>query len=858
MPSPPSSTARDANGGDHARARPAPSKNKSSSSTSSRRQRRRRKPATGSAFSAQFRLNRQRGETEALLATQHDEEDFADSDGLYPPHCTWTSRDQDRLGGRPPAEADPFGNAHCNVYENIHRIRRDIITSIDDPYSLDQLKAPRMNISVVRPLVDSLYETNDLSIVYCLLVNRMQFIREQSYATHHQTVNLTRALLCELVAEKILRRYNEHNPGPRGLLKLANILVAGFEPFQGAPDEVTSQSQHAMHYWTAQRRSESGKVERKLTALEVAIVSASKSFLASSACQKVVDAIYRGKVVYTPSSFIDIIPDHWKKRPISLYDPRRAPLLNQYRLIVPRTRNLIEVCQFVILLALYIAVMAARENRMDTTYEVLELVFDVYGAGWVLDQLASILEHGWGVYTQNLWSFLDVMFSTIFIIYFVLRIWASSFVDEEKSIALARTALDILSCAAPVLIPRLAFNVMSENMLFLSLRAMMSDFLTLTALAVWCFAGFLLSLKWLHAGAHQAVTIGEWMIWIWFGLDGTGIDQSPDFHWLLGPALMVLFAFLGNTLFLTVLVSMLTNTFSGIVGNAVQEIQFRRAVLTFEGVKSDAIFAYMPPFNILALIFVLPLKWMLSKRMFHKVNVVAVRAINLPTLLIVAWYERRTLWISDKRKIASSKKIDWKHPGGPRATPAQYWALSRFSVHGDIHAVFDIDPPQSVLDKIAEEDNLNHSDDMGILSNTKLQDQFTHLSEQRRESQTVDSSQNPPVNPEPAKSGRRESQVDQKLKDQFRDSSDEGGDDDQHPPGYRKPNRRERIDSLVDLDGGQDGRFLEATARLHKIEDALERMEAMLAQLMGAGDASSENSEGREELASEIREDSIK
>jgi hypothetical protein len=211
----------------------------------------------------------------------------------------------------------------------------------------------------------------------------MQFIREQSFATHHQTVNLTRALLCELVAEKILRRYNEHNPGPRGLLKLANILVAGFEPFQGAPEEVIDQSKHAMHYWAAQHRSQSGKVERKLTALEVAIVSASKSFLASSACQKVVDAIYRGKIVYTPSSFIDIIPDHWKKRPISLYDPRRAPLLNQYRLVVPRTRNLIEALQFMVLLGLYIAVMAERENRMTTKFEVVELVFDVYGAGWV-------------------------------------------------------------------------------------------------------------------------------------------------------------------------------------------------------------------------------------------------------------------------------------------------------------------------------------------------------------------------------------------------------------------------------------------------------------------------------------------
>jgi len=193
-------------------------------------------------------------------------------------------------------------------------------------------------------------------------------------------VNLTRALLCELLSEKILRRYNEHNPGPKGLLKLANILVAGFEPFQNAPEEVLKNSSRAMH-WADQRKG--SKHESKLTALEVAIVSEAKSFLASSACQKVVDAIYRGKVVYTPSSFIDIISDHWKRRPISLYDPRRGPLLNQYRLIVPRTRNVIEVCQFVVLLGLYMAVMAQRETRKTTNYTIVEAVFDVYGAGWV-------------------------------------------------------------------------------------------------------------------------------------------------------------------------------------------------------------------------------------------------------------------------------------------------------------------------------------------------------------------------------------------------------------------------------------------------------------------------------------------
>ena len=75
-----------------------------------------------------------------------------------------------------------------------------------------------------------------------------------------------------MIAEKILRKYNEDNPGPRGLLKLANILVAGFEPFQGAPEEVCENNLHAMQ-WVASQNGRSGKADRTLTALEVAIVS---------------------------------------------------------------------------------------------------------------------------------------------------------------------------------------------------------------------------------------------------------------------------------------------------------------------------------------------------------------------------------------------------------------------------------------------------------------------------------------------------------------------------------------------------------------------------------------------------------
>lgn len=160
------------------------------------------------------------------------------------------------------------------VYTNIHRIRRDIISVVEDYLSLDQLRDVRINISVVRPLVDKFYEQDDISIVYCLLVNRAQFLNEQSHLNNRQNVNYTRAMLCELIATRILRRYNEDNEGPEGLLVLAQILIAGFEPFQNAPPEIR-QEVHAPTAW-----------HKTLPALEVAILSEAKIFLSSTSCQK--------------------------------------------------------------------------------------------------------------------------------------------------------------------------------------------------------------------------------------------------------------------------------------------------------------------------------------------------------------------------------------------------------------------------------------------------------------------------------------------------------------------------------------------------------------------------------------------
>lgn len=55
-------------------------------------------------------------------------------------------------------------HSHLPVYTNIHRIRRDITAVVEDYLSLQQLTDVKINVTVVRPLVDKFYNLEDISI----------------------------------------------------------------------------------------------------------------------------------------------------------------------------------------------------------------------------------------------------------------------------------------------------------------------------------------------------------------------------------------------------------------------------------------------------------------------------------------------------------------------------------------------------------------------------------------------------------------------------------------------------------------------------------------------------------------------
>jgi len=143
------------------------------------------------------------------------------------------------------------------------------------------------------------------------------------------------------------------------------------------------------------------------------------------------------------------------------------------------------------------------------------------------------------------------------------------------------------------------------------------------------------------------------MVQIWFGNTSLSFLQASSFHPTLGPILMTCFAVLANTLLLTILISILSNTAARIDENSNQEYLFQYAIATIEGVKSDALFSYQPPFNILAFLILKPASYVLSPRALHSANVFLIKLTSFPILIIIALYERR---LASGRKMKEFKK----------------------------------------------------------------------------------------------------------------------------------------------------------------------------------------------------------
>ena len=215
-----------------------------------------------------------------------------------------------------------------DVFHLIHQIRSDLRKTIDTHLSWEELTSVDLNFSLVRPLSIKYSNFRSIAILYCLMLNRIYFQREAARDLAFQSVNNTRSALCELLAMKLLRTFS--NDG----LELVTSLTASFHPLAGATYHELRELHLSSSSIDLNDITANGLPPKQFAnTLELAIASSAKRFISTPLCQRCIDGIWHGKVVLSSvQASHAIVNDSYKKRPLSIYDPAKAPLLNHLRL----------------------------------------------------------------------------------------------------------------------------------------------------------------------------------------------------------------------------------------------------------------------------------------------------------------------------------------------------------------------------------------------------------------------------------------------------------------------------------------------------------------------------------------------
>ncbi|KAI0042867.1 hypothetical protein FA95DRAFT_1609847 [Auriscalpium vulgare] len=513
--------------------------------------------------------------------------------------------------------------ASVKVFPFIPRLKKDVIQNIDSALTWDQLTASDINFAIVRPLVFKYARIRNPSIVYVCLVVRSHFLAAAEGDLAFAGVSQARAHLCEILAMKLVNHFANNR------IELVAVLTTSWSPLAGASHDVFAEVCSIL----GTKHNED--VDDPQSALEMAIATRAKRFISSPLVQQVVNDIYTGRVVYGTASTGPIVADTYKQRAIEIYDSRNASWLNHYRLRVPKYGAILEFLNFACLLITFILCLSYRDVNALHPFEVLFLVF---AAAFALEEYTASMEHGWGIYIANMWNIFDTSFIVVTLVYVGCRIKGLAYNDPDAS----DLGFDILACGACILFPRLAFFLVSNNVVILALRAMTAEFVFFMGIAAICFSGLLFTL-WTLAPSKSQWTIKaiSWLlVQIWFGNTYLSFGQASSFHPFFGPILMTGFAALSNTLLLTILISILSNTFARIDENANQEYLFQFTIITLEGMQSDALFSYQPPFNLFAFAILWPASFFASPRTLHTANVFMIRLTSFPVLILISIYEK--------------------------------------------------------------------------------------------------------------------------------------------------------------------------------------------------------------------------
>lgn len=533
------------------------------------------------------------------------------------------------------------------VYNVVHAIRIIVQTRTETTLTWDQIRSPQVSQFLVKPMQQQIRTQHfSRATLYALMANCLQFAKEAQLYPGNAGTSITRARICELLALKLLKEYSTR--------ELIDAFSYDFNPLQGAeyPEDKGR--------LTAARSS----------TLEVAIRASAKHFLAHPLVVQQLEAIWNGAISFyssqdnlhrmpsTPAdSGVDTrggpadartpllghqpakeqssLPLHAMpvRRTVNLYDPRQASPLKLSRLRVPRYRQFLSTCSLLVLIGLFLAVLIERSSRITE----LELIFWFWSAGFMLDEVVGFNEQGFSLYIMSFWNIFDLGILLLLIIYYCMRVYGVFLIDPYHWNELA---YDVLAANAILLLPRI-FSVLDHyryfSQLLIAFRLMAVDLAAVFVLVLISCSGFFVFFT-LSRNQNDAPEVAYKIFQILMGFTPAAWDVWPEYTYL-GRTLLVVFLIMCHFLVVTILITVLTNSFMAIASNANEEHQFLFAINTISMVKNDSLFSYVAPGNIFAWV-LMPFRYVMPIRQFVILNRTVIKLTHFPLLFCIFFYEK--------------------------------------------------------------------------------------------------------------------------------------------------------------------------------------------------------------------------
>ncbi|RYP06209.1 hypothetical protein DL764_003301 [Monosporascus ibericus] len=268
---------------------------------------------------------------------------------------------------------------------------------------------------------------------------------------------------------------------------------------------------------------------------------------------------------------------------------------------------------------------------------ISKAVFWFWSAGFMLDEVVGFSEQGFSLYIMSFWNIFDLGILLLLIVYYCMRVYGVFLIEPQHWNDMA---YDVLAANAILLLPRI-FSVLDHyqyfSQLLIGFRLMAMDLVAVFVLVLVSCSGFFVFFT-LSKNQNDAPEVAYKIFQILMGFTPAAWDVWPQYN-VLGRILLIIFLIICHFLVVTILITVLTNSFMAIASNAREEHQFLFAINTISMVKNDALFSYIAPGNIFAWI-LMPFRYVLPIRQFVLLNRTVIKVTHFPILFTIFLYEK--------------------------------------------------------------------------------------------------------------------------------------------------------------------------------------------------------------------------